>query len=199
MLLHNKPWKVEEGANTCYRHCNGTLGSDSVISDDHQRSKQLSGEVHYGGHVTDDPARGLLRPRVASGAQQTVVGCIGSTWGMLPRLARHSFRALLKCKRLKGDDGGPGCEMTSEDGARRLLRDDLQDVEDQLHDDRALAQLTRPAVDDGDQSAVQVAQVLRQERLPVTSCQVTHLQQRTQVIDWIISTVSIQGTTGLIG
>ncbi len=58
---------------------------------------------------------------------------------------------------------------------QRVLGDDLQDVEDQLHDHGALAQLTRPAVDDGDQSAVQVAQVLRQERLAVTSCQVTHL------------------------
>lgn len=57
------------------------------------------------------------------------------------------------------------------------LGDDLQDVEDQLHDHRALTQLTRAAVDDGDQSAVQIAQVLRQERLAVTSCQVTHLQQ----------------------
>lgn len=58
-----------------------------------------------------------------------------------------------------------------------LLGDDLQDVEDELHDHRALAQLARSAVDDGDQSAVQVAQVLRQQRLAVTSCQVTHLQR----------------------
>lgn len=65
------------------------------------------------------------------------------------------------------------------------LGDDFQDVEDQLHDHRTLAQLTRPAVDDGDQSTVQVAQVLRQERLAVTSCQVTHLQQWTQGSDWI--------------
>lgn len=56
-----------------------------------------------------------------------------------------------------------------------FLGDDLQDVEDQLHDDGALTQLTGPAVNDGDQSAVQVAQVLRQERLAVTSCQITHL------------------------
>lgn len=57
----------------------------------------------------------------------------------------------------------------------RLLGDDLQDVEDQLHDHRALAQLACSTVDDGDQSAVQVTQVLRQKRLAVTSCQVTHL------------------------
>ena len=57
-----------------------------------------------------------------------------------------------------------------------LLGDDLQDVEDQLHDHGALAQLTRPAVDDGDQGAVQVAQVLREEGLPVTPCQVAHLR-----------------------
>lgn len=53
---------------------------------------------------------------------------------------------------------------------QRVLGDDLQDVEDKLHDNGALAQLTRPAVDDRDQSAVQVAQVLRQQRLAVTSC-----------------------------
>lgn len=35
---------------------------------------------------------------------QTVGGCIGLAWGMLPCRARHSFRALLKCKRPKGDD-----------------------------------------------------------------------------------------------
>ena len=62
-------------------------------------------------------------------------------------------------------------------GCLVLLRNDLQDVEDQLHDHRALAQLTGSAVDDGDQSAVQVAQVLRQERLAVTSCQVSHLHR----------------------
>ncbi len=73
-----------------------------------------------------------------------------------------------------------------------ILGDDLQNVENQLHDHRALAQLTRPAVDDGDQSAVQVAQVLRQERLAVTSCQVTHLQQSTQVLHWILTTISVQ-------
>lgn len=60
----------------------------------------------------------------------------------------------------------------------RRLGDDLQNVEDQLHDHRALAQPTRPAVDDGDQGAVQVAQVLRQKRLAVTSCLVAHLQPR---------------------
>lgn len=75
--------------------------------------------------------------------------------------------------------------MTSESQRRwRRLGDDLQDVEDQLHDDRALAQLTRPAVDDGDQSAVQVAQVLRQEGLAVTSCQVTHLEPQTLELDY---------------
>lgn len=36
----------------------------------------------------------LLRPQAASGAEQTAVGCIGLTWGMLPRLARHSFFGL---------------------------------------------------------------------------------------------------------
>lgn len=65
----------------------------------------------------------------------------------------------------------------------RLLGDDLQDVEDQLHDHGALAELTRPAVDDGDQSAVQVAQVLRQQRLAVTSCQVTHLEKKVTLHD----------------
>lgn len=59
-----------------------------------------------------------------------------------------------------------------------LLGDDLQDVEDELHDDGAFAQLTRPVVDDGDQGAVQVAQVLREEGLAVTSCQVTHLGKK---------------------
>lgn len=61
-----------------------------------------------------------------------------------------------------------------------LLGDDLKDVEDQLHDHGTLAQLTRPTVDDGDERAVQVAQVLRQEGLAVASCQVTHLQQWIQ-------------------
>lgn len=56
-----------------------------------------------------------------------------------------------------------------------LLGDDLQDVEDQLHDHRTLTQLTGSTVDDGDQGAVQVTQVLRQQRLTVTSCQVAHL------------------------
>lgn len=67
------------------------------------------------------------------------------------------------------------------------LGDDLQDVEDQLHDDRTLDQLTRPAVDDGDQSAVQVAQVLRQEGLAVTSCQVPHLLRQNRFILFIYS------------
>lgn len=77
-------------------------------------------------------------------------------------------------------------------GSRGVLGNDLQDVENQLHDHRALAQLTRPSVDDGDQSAVQVAQVLRQERLAVTSCQVAHLRRSKQVLDWILVTVSEQ-------
>lgn len=66
---------------------------------------------------------------------------------------------------------------------RRLLGDDLQDVEDQLHDDGALAQLTRPTVDDGDQSAVQVTQVLRQQRLAVASRQVAHLRAQRHMSD----------------
>ncbi|CAB1318003.1 unnamed protein product [Coregonus sp. 'balchen'] len=52
----------------------------------------------------------------------------------------------------------------------RLLGEDFQDVEDQLHDDGALAELTRPSVDDRDQSSVQVTQVMGGERLAVTTC-----------------------------
>ena len=55
------------------------------------------------------------------------------------------------------------------------LGDDLQDVEDQLHDDGTLAQLAGPSVDDWDQSAVQVTQVLREQRLAVAARQVAHL------------------------
>lgn len=68
--------------------------------------------------------------------------------------------------------GGEVCRLV---GGFGLLGDDLEDVEDQLHDNWALTQLTCPTVDDGDQSAVQVTQVLRQERLSITPCQVTHL------------------------
>lgn len=77
-------------------------------------------------------------------------------------------------KKKKKFGGEKGCRLV---GCLKFLRDDLQDVEDQLHDHRALAQLTRPAVNDGDQSAVQVAQVLRQERLAVASDQITHLRR----------------------
>lgn len=79
-----------------------------------------------------------------------------------------------KNKKKKKFGGEKGCRLV---GCLKFLRDDLQDVEDQLHDHRALAQLTRPAVNDGDQSAVQVAQVLRQERLAVASDQITHLRR----------------------
>ena len=60
------------------------------------------------------------------------------------------------------------------------LRDDLQDVEDELHDDGAFAELTGASVDDGDEGAVQVAQVLRQQGLAVTARQVAHLNQAHQ-------------------
>lgn len=62
------------------------------------------------------------------------------------------------------------------------LGDDLQDVEDELHDHGTLAQLTRPTVDHWDQGAVQIAQVLREQRLTVTAHQVTHLRGKTNVM-----------------
>lgn len=90
----------------------------------------------------------------------------------------HSFDEMLRPASVSGEGqtagGGEGWRQKT-NGVRTLLRDDLQDVEDELHDDGALAQLAGPAVDDGDQSAVQVAQVLREEGLPVTARQVTHL------------------------
>lgn len=61
-----------------------------------------------------------------------------------------------------------------------VLRDDLQDVEDELHDHGTLAQLTRPAVDHRDQGAVQIAQVLREQGLTVTAHQVTHLRDTNE-------------------
>lgn len=72
--------------------------------------------------------------------------------------------------------GGEGTG-TTEGRRHNELGDDLQDVKDQLHDHRPLAQLARPAVDDGDEGAVQVAQVLRQQRLTITAGQVAHLQR----------------------
>lgn len=68
----------------------------------------LSDEVQ--GHVTDDPARSLLRLQAASGAELTAVGCIGLTRGMLPRRARHSLFIFLKCKHFEGES----MEMASE-------------------------------------------------------------------------------------
>lgn len=63
-------------------------------------------------------------------------------------------------------------------GREPYLRDDLQDIEDELHDHRTLTQLTRPAVDHWDQGAVQITQVLREQGLSVTTCQVTHLRDK---------------------
>lgn len=71
--------------------------------------------------------------------------------------------------------GRCGGRHYTQGGRGPVLRDDFQNVKDQLHDDGALAQLTRAAVDDGDESAVQVAQVLGQERLTVTASEVSHL------------------------
>lgn len=103
--------------------------------------------------------------------------------GTLPRLPRHSFLAPLKCKRFEREvTEGWRKERWEKGVVIRLLRDYLQDVEDQFHDHGALAQLARSAVYDRNQSAVQVAQVLRQERLTVTSCQVTHLQRYTETL-----------------
>lgn len=62
-------------------------------------------------------------------------------------------------------------------GGEPRLRDDLQDVEDELHDHRTLAQLTRPAVNHRDQGTVQITQVLREQGLTVTARQVTHLRE----------------------
>lgn len=94
------------GVNTSYRHCNTTQGSDgewslvfiSCLEHPNMNTRgqeYLSGEVQV--HRTtwqNDPALSFLRPQAASGAEQTAVGCIGLTWGMLPRLARHSFFGL---------------------------------------------------------------------------------------------------------
>lgn len=60
--------------------------------------------------MTDDPARSFLRPRAASGAEHAAVGCIGLTWGMLPRLARHSFSGSFEVQTVGGRrrrTGGP--------------------------------------------------------------------------------------------
>lgn len=53
------------GVNTCCRHCDTSLGSDTLVSslpaqtnsDEQQRSEHLSGEVH----MTGDPAQSVLR------------------------------------------------------------------------------------------------------------------------------------------
>lgn len=110
MLLSNQSYGIlQRRVSTCCRRCNTTLGSDSSISGAHfllgaplvntrDGSAPLSGEVHY----TELPqAPNGLWSKTGGG-----FGCIGSTWGMLPRLARHTvFRALSKCKRLEGDNG----------------------------------------------------------------------------------------------
>lgn len=154
--------------NICYRHFNISLGSDSLTSAAHflfgePRMNTRAGEVQH--TLRDDSTQASLRPKMAA-------GCIGSTWERPACQALCSFLGSFQVQML---DRGPGCQM-------RFLRDDLQNVKDQLHDHWTLAQLTRPAMDDRDQSAVQVTQVLRQKWLTVASRQVPHLKQQIQMM-----------------
>lgn len=57
-----------------------------------------------------------------------------------------------------------------------FLSDVLQDVKDQLHHNGLVASLVPPAVDDGDQHAVQGVEVLSGEGLPVAPSYKSHLK-----------------------
>lgn len=99
---------------------------------------------------------GPVRPLDASFAPETV----GSTDETLPET--ESWSGLKRCERV--------CVCV------RALSDVLQDVEDELHHDGLVVPLAPPAVDDGDQHAVQGVEVLSWEGLPVAPSHKSHLE-----------------------